>query len=633
MSSRHQAASAALAVITSATIATADLHHDQVDQTAWRWYTNATLTTIEDALDDGYRIVDVEIESDSPLRVNASLVANTGDYASGWWWYYGQTAAQIDSRLADNEARLLDIEPYATASGIRYAAVMVPDSGEQSVAATDWETGYTFAQVTSWVAANPNRRIHDIEPYEAGSGVRYAFTWISNTGDDTSSWWYYLNTSKEFIAQRLADNGARLVDLERHADGNWSAVMVPTDGNAWYWFTGVDPSDAGDLAVQYAGRIVDLERYGTGGGDRIAMVVRRNANDLTVDTNIDLRADLPVATDSGLLLGRLGGVTHASVKSTETFEPASLLKTFHHFHAMRQVALGNDSLGNAVIFPDGGDTVCPSPDDPLNAQLLQETLRKMMEDSSNPATEAIRQRYGSAAIEATASGIGASETALEHVIGCFCNSPRNQTTLADLRILHDAAVSGLLGGFVSQFHSLMLQNYADFPAIVQGELATSSLSTAERDQFEALAYAAGKGGSYTCTDALNEGVFRSRGAYFRVPFKEGCDIVDREYFAGAWINDAPSDSGGVASDNCDAAMESLFADRIRAAIRSWETADCIPCPGDFNGDGVVDGADIGILLAEWGSCAKGCIADVDGDGDVDGADLGRFLALWGPCPR
>lgn len=257
-------------------------------------------------------------------------------------------------------------------------------------------------------------------------------------------------------------------------------------------------------------------------------------------------------TEQSLLLGRLGGATRASVRSTDTFEPASLLKTFHHFHAMRKVALGNDSLGNAVIFPDGGDTVCPSPDDPLNAQLLQETLRRMMEDSSNPATEAIRQWYGSAAIEAT-------ETALEHVIGCFRNSTRNQTTLADLRTLHDAAVSGLLGGIVSQFHSLMLQNYADFPAIVRGELATSILSIAERDQFEALAHAAGKGGSYTCNDALNEGVFRSRGAYFRVPFKEGCDIVDRAYFAGAWINDAPSDSGGVASDNCDAGMESLFA--------------------------------------------------------------------------
>mgnify|MGYP004137281085 CR=1 FL=1 len=55
---------------------------------------------------------------------------------------------------------------------------------------------------------------------------------------------------------------------------------------------------------------------------------------------------------------------------------------------------------------------------------------------------------------------------------------------------------------------------------------------------------------------------RSRGAYFRVPFKEGCDIVDREYFAGARINDVPSDSGGIASENCDAAMEGLFADRV-----------------------------------------------------------------------
>ena len=93
--------------------------------------------------------------------------------------------------------------------------------------------------------ANPNRRIHDIEPYETGSGVRYAFTWISNTGGDASSWWYYLSTSREFIAERLADNGARLVDLERHADGNWSAVMAPTDGNAWYWFIGVDHSMPG----------------------------------------------------------------------------------------------------------------------------------------------------------------------------------------------------------------------------------------------------------------------------------------------------------------------------------------------------------------------------------------------------
>ena len=51
------------------------------------------------------------------------------------------------------------------------------------------------------------------------------------------------------------------------------------------------------------------------------------------------------------------------------------------------------------------------------------------------------------------------------------------------------------------------------------------------------------------------------------------------------------------------------------------------CGGDLNGDGTVDGADIGLLLAQWGT-ADG---DINGDGTVDGADMGMLLAQWGPC--
>jgi len=53
-----------------------------------------------------------------------------------------------------------------------------------------------------------------------------------------------------------------------------------------------------------------------------------------------------------------------------------------------------------------------------------------------------------------------------------------------------------------------------------------------------------------------------------------------------------------------------------------------PPKGDLNGDGVVDGADLGILLNSWGSCV-GCAADLNGDGVVDGADLGILLNNWG----
>ncbi len=48
--------------------------------------------------------------------------------------------------------------------------------------------------------------------------------------------------------------------------------------------------------------------------------------------------------------------------------------------------------------------------------------------------------------------------------------------------------------------------------------------------------------------------------------------------------------------------------------------------GDLNGDGVIDGADLGILLSGWGSSGPG---DLNGDGVVDGADLGILLGNWG----
>jgi len=55
------------------------------------------------------------------------------------------------------------------------------------------------------------------------------------------------------------------------------------------------------------------------------------------------------------------------------------------------------------------------------------------------------------------------------------------------------------------------------------------------------------------------------------------------------------------------------------------------CPADLNGDGAVDGIDLGALLGAWGECA-GCDADLNADGTVDGIDLGGLLGGWGECP-
>ncbi len=56
------------------------------------------------------------------------------------------------------------------------------------------------------------------------------------------------------------------------------------------------------------------------------------------------------------------------------------------------------------------------------------------------------------------------------------------------------------------------------------------------------------------------------------------------------------------------------------------------CIGNLNGDSAVDGADLGILLNAWGTCAAPCAADLNRDGFVDGSDLGLLLGNWGSCP-
>lgn len=50
-----------------------------------------------------------------------------------------------------------------------------------------------------------------------------------------------------------------------------------------------------------------------------------------------------------------------------------------------------------------------------------------------------------------------------------------------------------------------------------------------------------------------------------------------------------------------------------------------PPPGDLNGDGVVDGGDLGLLLANWNGSG---IGDLDDDGVVSGSDLGLMLAAF-----
>lgn len=115
----------------------------------------------------------------------------------------------------------------------------------------------------------------------------------------------------------------------------------------------------------------------------------------------------------------------------------------------------------------------------------------------------------------------------------------------------------------------------------------------------------------------------------------------------AYGTSCPSSGSGVllcGDDGCgdDASGETLVFEGQVLLIRVGSPVDgdegdgvlsisCTPigggCPEDVNDDGVIDGADLGLLLGAWGTSNPD--ADVNGDGFVNGADLGLVLGAWG----
>ena len=110
---------------------------------------------------------------------------------------------------------------------------------------------------------------------------------------------------------------------------------------------------------------------------------------------------------------------------------------------------------------------------------------------------------------------------------------------------------------------------------------------------------------------------------------EGAVVVASDHSdvqATAW-----TDATGTATLNVRDCLKPVIT--LRAWTPEGNTIDArtqLPIsaslPGDINGDGQVNGADLGMMLSAWGS--SHAASDLNHDGVVNGADLGLLLAQW-----
>jgi formylglycine-generating enzyme required for sulfatase activity len=108
--------------------------------------------------------------------------------------------------------------------------------------------------------------------------------------------------------------------------------------------------------------------------------------------------------------------------------------------------------------------------------------------------------------------------------------------------------------------------------------------------------------------------------------------------------DTDGDGRPDSTDNCPTIFNPTQADcnndgigdvcEIAAGAHDYNQdgiPDTCQCVGDLDHDGEVGGADIGLLLSNWGPCGSACLYDLNNDATVNGGDLGLLLSGWGHC--
>ncbi len=232
--------------------------------TGWWQYHNVTPQQLSGFVDQHKaRIIDLDVNDASPLRVSAALVANSGSYASGWWWYYGLTAQQVSDKLNEHKARLLDVDPYLVGGALRFAVVMLPNTGAGAVGWW-WYYGQTPQQLSAKLDEHKARLV-DLERYRDGNQVRYAAIMVSNQGAKATGWWWYYGQTADQVPQRIKQHDARLLDVERYgAGGNqrFDIVLVPNTGSSavgWWWYYGLSGEQLLEESRRHGARLFDIE--------------------------------------------------------------------------------------------------------------------------------------------------------------------------------------------------------------------------------------------------------------------------------------------------------------------------------------------------------------------------------------
>ncbi|KAB2348266.1 serine hydrolase domain-containing protein [Actinomadura rudentiformis] len=339
-------------------------------QTNWWTLNGATAAQIQSFMDsNGARPTDIVAEgtnSSGAPTFTVTMVANSGDYrTSSWAWYYGLTMDGVHQRLQEWNARPVSVHRYWTTDGWRFVVAMVDNSGAQARPWWWWAGDLSFIQSK---VASTGARITRVREWQSDTGPQYDVLMTpGNVG-----WWYWIGGSPSQINDLANRNAARLIDVDRNADGSFNAVMVADPGGRTPgWWYGFSHAELTNKALRTGGRLLSAQRYNDSGTYRFVGVINRNVNsaDLpgevvrnTLSQTVAARGSGGVAEFRDSSRGTFTATAGNSPGTNARFRTASISKTFVATELLKQVAAGRVSLNATVAqyLPgavNGGDKV------------------------------------------------------------------------------------------------------------------------------------------------------------------------------------------------------------------------------------------------------------------------------------
>jgi hypothetical protein len=565
--------------------------YDNDTPTGWWAYNGETPAQVSSLLTaNNARLIDISVDSVSPLLFTVTMVQNTGAYAKGWWWYYGLTSAQVSSYLSSHSARPISLKAYDIGNGqVRFAVVMIPNSGVDYKEYW-WYYGESTSGLSSLTSTN-HARLVTFDPYVVGSSTLYTGIMIANTGADAKGWWWYINASENTLANAVSQTKGRIFYLTASGNGNFDAILESCSGGCseWWYYFGETSSQMVAQALQDGARLVNLSSYPGCGGLCTTGAMIDNSNAITTRVG-NLIRNGGIAGTEGLLLERTNGTVLANLEDWAVYEPASSIKVVANLYAMTQVENGNIKMTTPITHYTNGPDSCPNPPVVSGTETLGVALREMMYHSDNARTREITDHFTDAAINAYAHSLGMTNTGFYHYVGCGGPTP-DQFSLDNAAILYDGVANQTLlnsktrGIFYSdmagraQFES---EGYdwtgiwdSDIPNIIN-QVAPAGTTAAQKAAYQNEMNLAYKAGNYlfcqnsNCTDVTEDIAITG---WFQLPVCGTSSTTYDGYMWGIFFSNEPN-SGYYTNkvtptdSNFTTAKSELMREQIQAGMAS-----------------------------------------------------------------